>query len=479
MLAPRTTALLTALIAIAVPSIARAAGSNSWARVSSSNLASIDEAGLGRATGGNLYFAYRRPAIANPAHNDLVVATLNPAGSVIGSQTVASDWGGIGNPDMSVSPDGTARITFGGQEHVITGEAHDGANLAVRDSADTAFAVTPASFAPGPGSSDDVSSIWAPGVGLLSSWDTTFGTTVHSGLDPAFPTGGDFQAALGGCCGYYSKPAVDGASGATWLVWYSNATTHPGVHARRIDATTGNPVGTPLLMPGSATSYGGTLQSSVQMQRTPASGRPAGKPGVYVAYPGGYPTTTRVLLWKVGSAHSTVLASDRGGVSNVSLSVDDAGRVWVFWNASSGRLVARRSNPTVSAFGASVSRPAPSGTSAAWHLFGNAGPGALDVFGSFTTGSSTAYWHTQVHPGLSLNTWATVLKKTRRVKLTVTVTDAGVPVPAANVTIPGHHAATGGGGTVTFTLVRHRGQRLAVNASKTGYVAATGGLRLP
>jgi len=33
-----------------------------------------------------------------------------------------------------------------------------------------------------------------------------------------------------------------------------------------------------------------------------------GRPGAYVAYPGNYPTTTKVLLWRVGATGSALVA---------------------------------------------------------------------------------------------------------------------------------------------------------------------------
>ena len=60
-------------------------------------------------------------------------------------------------------------------------------------------------------------------------------------------------------------------------------------------------------MPGSATVFNGSEESSQQLQRVPIVARAGG--GVYVAYPSGYPTTNQVRLWRIADNKSSAVAT--------------------------------------------------------------------------------------------------------------------------------------------------------------------------
>src|SRR5919197_1061144 len=66
-------------------------------------------------------------------------------------------------------------------------------------------------------------------------------------------------------------------------------------------------------MPGSTTIFNGRPNSSQQLTRTPIAARVGG--GVFVAYSGGYPTTDRALVWRVGTPNAVVL--DRAKVNHI------------------------------------------------------------------------------------------------------------------------------------------------------------------
>ena len=69
-----------------------------------------------------------------------------------------------------------------------------------------------------------------------------------------------------------------------------------------------------------------------------------GSEDVYLAYCGGYPTCTQVLLWKVGTSAPVPVATGRD-VEDVNIGSDPDGRLWVMWEDASDRsLHAVRSN---------------------------------------------------------------------------------------------------------------------------------------
>ena len=93
------------------------------------------------------------------------------------------------------------------------------------------------------------------------------------------------------CCGYLPNVAFE-ANGNGYVAWYSNVEGEVGTYVQQVTPT----LGTKQLAPESSTD-GKAIAPS---QRTPIVARAGG--GVYVAYCSGYPTCTRVLVWKVGTA---------------------------------------------------------------------------------------------------------------------------------------------------------------------------------
>jgi hypothetical protein len=134
-----------------------------------------------------------------------------------------------------------------------------------------------------------------------------------------------------GCCGYYSNFAADQA-GALQLAWDSNATGFPGVWSRAVDPATGAPSGPALLMPGSVTAFNSTPSHSQMLSRTPIVAVPGAAGTFFVAYPGGYPSTTKVLLWRVGATTSTAVVDEPEDHDHVALAAGAKRALWVFWS---------------------------------------------------------------------------------------------------------------------------------------------------
>jgi hypothetical protein len=318
---------------------------------------------------------------------------------------------------------------------------------------------------------DDGATLLPDGTPLLSFGGTGAGTFVHRGLDPGTPNF-ELQQELGGlCCGYSPDVAVDLKSGAPFVVWYSNATNKGGVWAQSLDPSTGQPTGPPANMPGSTTLFNGNQETSQQLMRTPIAARVGG--GVYAAYGGGYPTTKKVLLWRIADSKSAVLGTSAHD-HVVSLAAAPDGRLWVFWiERSSPPLVfARRSNKTATDFGRAVKLAAPPGQQAAYKIAGDAQTGTLDLVGLFGDVNSQAQWHTQVFPGLALEAAPAKISGGKSTSVKFTVSDPD-PVKGAKVSAGGKSATTDAKGHATIDLGPTTKKSIAASATKGGYAAAS------
>jgi hypothetical protein len=239
-------------------------------------------------------------------------------------------------------------------------------------------------------------------------------------------------------------------------------------------------------MPGSFTNYAGSEESSQEIQRTPITGRAGG--GVFTAYSSGYPTTLRILAWRIGSPDPIVVARHGSrALSNPGIAADPEGRLWVVWsqNDSNGVPVvfARRSNAEATRFGGVVRARAPKALGDCNSLF-SVTPAAqsdvLDVVANFTDGCSggqVAFWHTQLRPGLTLA--ARPQTFTRKATVVFTVTDAGDPVAGARVSAGGESATTDEDGKASITLGPYSSaRRVKAKATSGGYAPATVTLRV-
>jgi hypothetical protein len=177
-------------------------------------------------------------------------------------------------------------------------------------------------------------------------------------------------------------------------------------------------------MPGSVTDFQGSQESSSILGRTPITGRP-GRPGVWMAYPVGYPSMKKLLLWKVGDAGTTTLADLPNEIRHVSLAADPDGRLVVAYSEATGdagKIFVRVSNTSVSAWGRAFEIAPPKQATTAWDLQASAQSGALvDLVSNFSenTGSPMRFWHTQAvaPPELAKSVNASVVSGVVLIKL--------------------------------------------------------------
>ena len=196
-----------------------------------------------------------------------------------------------------------------------------------------------------------------------------------------------------------------------------------------------NPQGPRTVIPGSG---------AAQLQ-TPVSvvGR-VGQPGVYVGYSAGTNSfLAKPAIFRFGATKGTIL-SPTEGARQTTLAHTASGRLWAFWHRA-GKIYARRSNEAATKWGAVQSIKPPSGTTTIWGLAGDALPEPLDIVARIGKDEDIGGWHQRMLPKLTLRT------KVSGGKVTVTVLDAGDPVPGATVKVAGGGTKkTSAAGKATF-----------------------------
>jgi hypothetical protein len=200
---------------------------------------------------------------------------------------------------------------------------------------------------------------------------------------------------------------------------------------------------------------------------------------VFIAYGGGYPTTSKALLWRVGAARPMTL-DDRQADHVVSLAAAPDGRLWVFWVLRSGArqaVYARRSNAAATAFGPAVSAGAPPGQQTGYKISGSAQRGRLDLVGLYAATGAPGQWHTQVLPGLAVKASPATVSGRRSAKVTFRVSNPD-PVQGAKVSAAGKSATTDAKGRATIALGPTSKRTIAVTVTKSGYTRGGATLRV-
>ncbi len=407
---------------------------------------------MARTKDGVLHVLWRKQAL--PGQEEVRHTPISTTGAVGATTTATNGFASVGNPAVVVMPDGSMRIFFAG----LTGSAGG------RNGVQSAIASAGAEASPWTLTGARVSSTQSAvpdGVGAAVKPDGTpaftyaysFVVGYHTGLDSS-------QSDLdllpeNKCCGYVPNVVFE-ANGNGYVAWYSNVEGEVGTYVQQVTPT----LGTKELVPESSTD-GKAIAPS---QRTPIVARPGG--GVYVAYCSGYPTCTRVLVWKVGTTTPIEIATGED-IEAVTMSSTPDGRLWVLWeDAAATSLYASRTDETGTEPGAPVPFAAPVGTDTVWKLTGDATDDSLDVLASVTVKTATATelatWHSSVLPGLA------VAVKSSKGKAVYTVTDAGEPVSGVKITAGKKTLTTDKAGKATGAKAPAE-----VVVAKTGYATMT------
>jgi hypothetical protein len=455
----RAAAIGVLLIACAAPSASAAP----WKRVTTPDGASTDQVGLARTRDGALHLAWSHPT--GPNTEDLNHTVISRGGRIGATNPIQSGWVGFTNAALVVDPGGL-RAFWGGFRSTDTNDPQRETNTALSPDGGLSWVLQPGSVVPG-GAQSYASNMAATVRGdgtTLQAFAGTLGTWVHAGLSPATPNW-DYQGPLGPY-GYDPNLATD-AGGRTVMAWYSNASGHLGVQAQSVNPD-GSPSGSALTMPGTGDNPAGMLA------RMPLAARAGG--GFYVVYPTGYPATNAIRVWRIGASRAPLVGrvADSGRPA-VAIAAAGEGRLWVLWTKGFGDpdVLARRSNPGATQFGAVVNAGHPRDAMQAYTLDASAVGAALDILGNFNIGTTTTgvTSHRRILPGLTLQARPGGVRRGVRTEVRFTVLDAGAGVRGAKVTAAGESGTTDRKGQVTLSL--NARAAVTARATRSGYIAAT------
>src|SRR4051794_11219124 len=432
---PIVLALLTC--ALAAPTAAQAGGPGHWTRLTPPTQTSGDQPGYSRTDEDVLHVVWEAPNPANANRFDLFHSAIAPNGTLLkAANPIETNWNTLSPPALVTDADGhSLEAFFGGIRSDSPSETNDDLNQSGSADRGDTWTLVPGIVAPHESQYASDMSATRLGNVFWQAWaGTGHGAFAHRGTSAATPNV-DLQARVGGgCCGYNANIVADPVQNRVFAVWYSNASTGLGVWLQELNVTTGAPVGAPVRMPGTVVTFGGSKEAPALDDRTPAAVRPGG--GAWVAYPGGYPSRTRVLLWRVGKTKSRTIAKGQDDVVGTALSAAGDGRLWVAWSADvhgKRRILARRSTKTAGKFGSAVVVKPPKGTTSIDAVYADANPnGLIDLLVIAETPAGTATWHRQARAALTLKAPKKVKRK-HKTKAKFRVLDAGAPVAGAKV----------------------------------------------
>lgn len=467
-----------ALAALALLLAAAPSGAATWRPVTSGKQGNSNVLGLARTADGVLHVAWN---VDNPDNTEsLNLTNIAPNGTISAPSPIVSGWAGVGSPGLAVDVPGVLRVFFGGSRTTNQGEDLFGMITAQSSTGGQSWEL----FLNTDDRTQDFGYGRVPGVTFTSSdvalttWYDVSQTVVHFGTDRGDPVHVFADGTGGACCAILQNIAYEAASDTAIVAWCQFDNAPDGVFAQGVDPHSGAPSGPALLMPGSQTTYQGQpIHSCEVTQRQPLAVRAGG--GIYTTATAGYPSTPRVLVWRIGDATSATVANSKGQSLKVpQLAADPNGRLWVGWIDQQGRVTVRRSNTTATIWGAPVVVKPPKGTVSGFALDLSAQAGVADVIARFGSVSDLQAFHTQVLPGLTLAAAPASIGRAGA-KVTFRVSDAGDPVKGATVKVAGKSATTSAKGTARIALGPFRRKaKLDAAATKPGYVAGNTKVRV-
>ncbi|WP_459972369.1 carboxypeptidase-like regulatory domain-containing protein [Nocardioides pyridinolyticus] len=378
---------------------------------------------------------------------------------------VVTGWPAIIDDPKVIGPAGARRVVFAGI-HPDPFSDHTGPAVFAESSDGE-------SWTPGSGSLSQSTAAGSGSVGIaaIDAGGTPFfakggfsgGVIVHRGVDATVPaTAPDLRATEVQGAPVDVAFARDTATDEVYVAWYSLGATDDDQAGTFVQRMWPQPNGGLLKAPGSSDGSG---RSTGTGQPVALAERAGG--GVWLAYLVGYPTSSTIRLWKVGTSER--LTIDTGAAaSHLCLTPSTAGRLWLSWRTiGDHRLHAVRTSRDVGRLGPVQHVTQPGGPSTSVWLTaceGSRGPLSLVVNAQTTAARPTIYAR-QVLPALSARRSPKKLDKGR---VTVTVTDAGDPVAGAAVTFRGRSVTTNGRGKAVVVVrpsVKPKRYRLTVAAA--------------
>lgn len=388
---------------------------------------------------------------------------------------VITGWPALLDDPKVIGPPGTRRVVFAGI-HPDPFSSYTGpAVFADSDDGESwTLGTGSLSQSTAPGSGGDIAALDAEGTPFFAKGGFSGGVILHRGVDPTVPaTAPDFRATELQGAPIEVSLARDRSTDDVYVAWFSLGATDDDEAGTFVQRIWPRPNGTLLKAPGSSNGSAGSIGPG---QPVALAERVGG--GVWLAYHVGYPTSSTIRLWQVGTPD--YLTIDTGPTSShLCLTPADEGRLWLTWRTvGDHRLHVVRSNRAVTRLGSVQHFTQPGGLSSSVHLTsceGSPGPLSLLVNAQTTSESPTIYAR-EVLPALSAKRSP---KKLNKGRVTVTVTDAGDPVQGADVTFRKRTFTTDASGkAVVLVKASVRSKRYTIRISKPGYESTSVTIRV-
>ncbi len=422
-------------------------GPTSWVRISggtnSSNAAGA-QLGLARIAGGILNVIWNRGA----TKASIFDTRISFAGKILGTKTVMTGWSGDGGLALLAMPDNTLRLFAAG---AAGGSKTNGINTFTAPAAGARWALAP---------NDSWGGLFAAESPYVGATLTNTGEVVTSwpGYYHIGFANGAVASSIYPDMGY-AELATDQKTGAV-VVAGTTISGKGGTYVKRL-----------LPAPGPAL----YLQSPSDSPQSSGVSARVGAPGVYVAWADANAETvklTRYLGPTQTIVHGPLPGGGLGGPNTTDLFAAPGGRLWVAWWADrSNYLFVTRSNVAVSRFEPVQTLTLPAnndGVLPSSQLEGNGSAGPLDLFVDTEIGNEQGFMYTHVRALCALKaSVGKVIQFGRGAPIVLSLTDAGDPVPGAQISVDGKHLLTGRGGAVRLSLAPGS---YTAHASAPGYV---------
>ena len=309
---------------------------------------------------------------------------------------IAMGWQGLGDVALVPTKNGGARAFFSGAK---TGNPNDklyGLNSATAPAGLASWTLDLASVVKG-----DLAYTRSPGATIakdftpLETWHSEgYQIVTHRGLNPA-DANHYFDKSLQ-CCVINPNIARDLKTNTITAGWCAGSERANGIFVQGVNPATGAAMGPKKLLAGSTVSSEGRQRRKCDAQhRLAVTARKGG--GIYVAAGAGFPTASKVQVWRVGKQQPTTVANSSVDHSLVSLSSDADGHVWAVWAEATGGLSTigvRRSDAQGNAFGPAIMFNGPPANANIYDVNVAAVPGGAWVFARalLFTGKNVVYF---------------------------------------------------------------------------------------
>lgn len=443
-----------------------------WTKLSRNTGGGSFEAGLVRTKDGRLHVVW--PFSAGGKYG-IGYTTISKTGAVLATGNVVSNWVSVQfTPKLLRNGTGIRLVFNGGQDLNPSNPFSLGVRYTKTSTNGSSWTLVNGSLSSNSVFNTSLAATTKADGTPVSAEGLNAALYYHVGVDSAIPSSTpDTQVTDATAYALTSSTlARDTKSGAVYLGWFQNGNSKgTGYYVKQILPSSG-----PAKQAPRSNDQG--LPDSSPRQGVALAARAGG--GVYLAYcePTKAQGCARIGLWKVGSKTvRTVPGSSRGNSIHVSLSAGSGGRLVVGWFDNTRKVIrVVRTNTSATAFGVvRTLKPPVKASDLVFFdgLFTEATSGRIDVVANvqrFSGGAPTAFFHTQVLPGLSLRSQPRTVIHGRATRVTFTVTDAGQAVSNARVRFLGHSLRTSrtGRASIIVRASTPKGHYRAT-ATKAGY----------